>query len=225
MTLSKIILLIMTSCLITSTSFAQTKKRSVQRRPQNARATRAKRPAKKSFAQKNYKEIQIGLSQVTDKFDIDANGTKGTMRSQLNGVNLLYSLYRPARNTKWLYSYGFGAALGFAKGIAVGMDQITPLGQEAKNKLWFAGSFVPGIDFRHSYRARVGVFAPLTFRALDFGFEDDVKVSANDPFAIGIGARYVNAVSIRQSVSFSFTHHITWQSSQWDLTWQYRLGL
>ncbi len=176
-------------------------------------------PKQKKFASRSYKEIQLGYSLITDNFDLDLNGAKGNLRAQLQGLNLIYTNYIPSKNIKFIYSYGLGVSFGIAKGKA------SPFGEEAKNKTWYTALFLPGIDYRNDYRTRLGLFIPVVYRVLDFGFDENLKVQKNDPFSFGIGARYVNSISIKSSFSFSVSHQIIWASTSWDLNWQYRLGL
>lgn len=219
MNLKLILSFLMCTLCLNSPIMAQTKKTS---RVPIAKRPAAKKPKKQSFLQQKYKEFHFGLSQITDRFDVDSGGTKGSLRSQMQGLNFTYTFYSPSQNPKWLYSYGLGATIGVAKGVPEPF-QAPFLGYEAKNKIWFAGHFITGIDFRHSFRSRVGLFIPLSFRMLDFGFDDSLKVLSNDPFSFGVGARYIHAHSIKHSFSFSFAHQITWASTTWDLSWQYRL--
>jgi hypothetical protein len=174
---------------------------------------------KKSFANRDYKEIKVSYSLMNDKFGLDLNGAKGSVRALFQGINLYYVFQKPGKNIRYLFNYGFGISYGTVKGIA------TPFGNEAKGQTWYMTSFVPGIDFRNDFRTRIGLFAPISFRAIDFGFEEDLKVKDDDPFSFGIGARYVNAFSLKNSFSFSVTHQVIWKATIWDLSWQYRLGL
>ncbi len=208
-----------------SAVFAQSKTPArAPKRPIQTKAAANPTP-EKSFAQRNYKELHFGLNLITNRFTLDVAGSKAAMRTQLQGLSFTYTFYRPSQNIMWLYSYGFGATLGVAKASPDPFH--APFdGYEVKNKTWFMGSFLPGIDFRRSQRARVGIFTPVVFRILDFGYDENVaKVFDDDPFSVGVGFRYINALSIRDSVSVSFTHQIIWAASTWELVWQRRLGL
>lgn len=218
-------------CLCQASAWAQQDKSSTRskKRPSPAQTTVAPKaknsPRKKSPARRDYKELHLGFSMVSGRLSLDVGGEVAKMRSQLQGLSLTYTFYKPSKNIMWLYSYGFGGTLGMAK--ASPDPYQTPFtGFEVKNKTWFMGSFLPGIDYRRSHRARVGIFAPVMFRILDFGYDkNEAKLFDNDPFSVGLGFRYINAINNKNSVSFSFAHQFVWSSSTWELVWQRRLGI
>lgn len=212
---------------ICALTWAQTPKRKAPKpTPTTSQRAQSTKPATKISAyQRTYKELHLGLNLVTDKFGIDVEGDKADLRGMMQGLSLTYTFYRPSRNISWLYSYGLGATIGMLK-ASPNPFQTPFAGQELKNKIWFMGSFVPGLDFRRTFRSRIGVFAPVVFRVIDFGYDEDtVRSFDNDPFSFGVGVRYVNVMSTRNSFSLSFAHQIVWSSSTWEFVWQRRLGL
>ena len=171
-----------------------------------------------SFASQKYKEIQFSYSLINDSFKLRSEGNLGSLRAQMQSLNFTYSFFRPGQNIKFLYNYGFSVGIGKLKGIA------EPFGEEADGVTLITASFIYGIDFRNSYRTRIGVFFPLTIRNISFNLPDEIEVSKrNEPFSLGVGARYINAISARSAITLAYSYQYFWQSGTWDLSWQYRL--
>lgn len=229
-----LLLLSATLTLVATSVYAQSSsQRSSTKRRANFKAgqrTSNRRPAAQKKAQprpsvrkakgknqKSFSEMSFSYSIMTDKVSLISAPVTGQIRTRMQSLNAMYTIYKPKRKGRLLYSYGFGGSIGTVTGVA------EPFGESAKGTPAFTGYFVPGLDFRRSYRVRLGVFAPIMYRKLGFKFDQPIFEESEDPISFGLGARYVNSINRKHSMTFSYSHQIIWKASNWDISWQYKM--
>ena len=200
-----------------STATKKTPTRRPAAQPQVRKRPVARKPKAKGAAQQNFSEVSFSYSIMTDKVSLISAPVTGQIRTRMQSLNAMYTIYRPKRKGRLLYSYGFGGSIGTVTGVA------EPFGESAKGTPAFTGYFIPGLDFRRSYRVRLGVFAPIMYRKIGFKFEEPIFEKSEDPISFGLGARYVNSINRKNSITFSYSHQIIWKASNWDISWQYRM--
>lgn len=171
-----------------------------------------------SKAPKSYWSGGIGVLLWQEAVEIKRTGSIAKMQTQFKGLNFHGAYNRTSPKSYWQQHYGLELGLGTLKGQG---DQ-PAIQDRLDNQSWILATFKPGMIYRASPVARVGVMLPIVYRKIQWNFNAGSGLEAADkPFSIGIGFRYVQRLSKTSSLDLALIHQRMWATNLWSAAWNY----
>lgn len=171
-----------------------------------------------SKAPKSYWSAGVGVLLWQEAVEIKRAGATAKMQSQFKGLNFHAAYNRTRPTSYWQQHYGLEVGFGTLKGQGDQAD----IQDRLDNQTWILATFKPGLIYRTSPVARVGLMLPVVYRKIQWNFNAGSGLEAADkPFSIGIGFRYVQRLSKTSSLDLALIHQRMWATNLWSAAWNY----
>lgn len=178
------------------------------------KTTVAKKPVPAKL--RNYFQISLGYQQLQEGIKATKGSDKATIRTSMRGFNLAGQYNIPFRQSSWRHFYGLIASWGETKGQgdAVITDPV-------KDQPWTMFTFNPGVMYRTAPHTEVGISLPLSYRTIDWQFDNGLSMERKASFTPGLSGIFVVRVSAASAFHVSLTHQHVWQNTMWAIGWTY----
>lgn len=165
-----------------------------------------------------YWSAGFGLVLWQEAVELHRGASLARMQTQFKGLSFHGDYNRTLPNSYWQQLYSFEFAYGALKGQG---DQ-PAIPDRLDNQSWYMASFRPGLIYRTSPVSRMGLFAPVMYRKIQWNFNAGSGLTASDKaFSIGLGAMFIQRFSKQSSMVLSLVHQHMWATNTWAAAYNY----
>lgn len=175
----------------------------------------------RSLLTKNYYDVTAQYITWQEQVDASGTGITGSGRFQFTGYQFGLTKNKPFSSIRWVQQYATQLTVGTAKGAG----ESNTFTDEFKNQTWFSLSASAGLIYRTTAASEIGVFAPISYRLIQWKFADNaaIELDKESSFSAGLGFQFVQRFTPRSSMVISVAHQIVWEATQWSIGYQFSL--